>query len=312
MLVIFPILFCFSFFIWSCSVLMMQIVRCESAVTQGLRSDILQATKKGGKRKHATPTPSLPLARLLWTSPHSQPASLPNAPNLRFTIGFFFKTLYLTTNNWLDPNAPSFNSVATGWNIKPHNPLYSEILPGCWVCASLVAQVFCPGLVVCSSLIWPFSERSSDAQQPLPGARSSKRHNMVNCGGSGNRHTPRACVCLRMHYRDHHLHKLSFIPGCDINGITTSIKLLCGDIWHIFKLEFEIKWIYIDAIQGSSLHLYVETTTNTECVHNCRMRAYVWVLVGFAQRRKKQCSLARQTFAHASPCCRLTFCHHGE
>lgn len=49
-----------------------------------------------------------------------------------------------------------------------------------------------------------------------------------------------------------------------------------------------------------------------ECGHNCRMMAYVWVLVGSAQRRKKQCSFARQTCAHASPCCRLTFCHHGE
>lgn len=42
------------------------------------------------------------------------------------------------------------------------------------------------------------------------------------------------------------------------------------------------------------------------------MWACVWVLVGSAQRRKKQCSLARQTWAPASPCCRLTFCHHGE
>lgn len=42
------------------------------------------------------------------------------------------------------------------------------------------------------------------------------------------------------------------------------------------------------------------------------MRAYVWVLVGSAQRRKKQCSLARQISAQASPCCRLTFCHDGE
>lgn len=36
------------------------------------------------------------------------------------------------------------------------------------------------------------------------------------------------------------------------------------------------------------------------------------MLVGSAQRRKKQCSFARQNFAPASPCCRLTFCHHGE
>lgn len=42
------------------------------------------------------------------------------------------------------------------------------------------------------------------------------------------------------------------------------------------------------------------------------MRAFVWMLVGSAQRRKKQCSLARQTYAHTSPCCRLTFCYDGE
>lgn len=38
----------------------------------------------------------------------------------------------------------------------------------------------------------------------------------------------------------------------------------------------------------------------------------VCVLVGSAQRRKKQCSLARQTCALASPCCRLTFCQHRD
>lgn len=46
MLFIFPVFILFSFFIWSCSVLMMmQIVRCESAVAQGLRSDTHQANK---------------------------------------------------------------------------------------------------------------------------------------------------------------------------------------------------------------------------------------------------------------------------
>lgn len=44
MMYIFSYFILFSFFIWSCSVLMMQL-RCESAVTQGLRSDVLQATK---------------------------------------------------------------------------------------------------------------------------------------------------------------------------------------------------------------------------------------------------------------------------
>lgn len=49
-----------------------------------------------------------------------------------------------------------------------------------------------------------------------------------------------------------------------------------------------------------------------ETGHNWRIRTFVWVLVGSAQRRKKQCSLARQTCAHTSPYCRLTFCNDGE
>lgn len=44
MMCIFSYFVLFSFFIWSCSVLMMQL-RCESAVAQGLRSDVLQANK---------------------------------------------------------------------------------------------------------------------------------------------------------------------------------------------------------------------------------------------------------------------------
>lgn len=65
MLVIFPILFCFSFFIWSFSVLMMmQIVRCESAVAQGLRSDTLQATKRR-KAQACNPHPLTPFGLLV-------------------------------------------------------------------------------------------------------------------------------------------------------------------------------------------------------------------------------------------------------
>ena len=42
------------------------------------------------------------------------------------------------------------------------------------------------------------------------------------------------------------------------------------------------------------------------------MRTCGWVVVGSAQRRNKQCSLARQNKAQASPCCRLAFCLFGE
>lgn len=54
---------------------MMQL-RCESAVTQGLRSDVLQATKML-ESAGLHPEPPFPLALWLWTSPHLRPASLP-------------------------------------------------------------------------------------------------------------------------------------------------------------------------------------------------------------------------------------------
>lgn len=60
--------------------MMMQIVRCESAVAQGLRSDTFQATKKAESASMRPPHPLIPLACLLRTSPRSQPALLPNAP----------------------------------------------------------------------------------------------------------------------------------------------------------------------------------------------------------------------------------------
>lgn len=54
---------------------MMQL-RCESAVTQGLRSDVLQATKMP-ESAGLHPEPPFPLALWLWTSPYSGPALLP-------------------------------------------------------------------------------------------------------------------------------------------------------------------------------------------------------------------------------------------
>lgn len=82
MLFIFPILFVFSFFIWTCSVLMMmQKTRCESAAAQGLRSDTIQANEMAASACERLPHPSLPLACWLWTPPsHFKPASLPKTP----------------------------------------------------------------------------------------------------------------------------------------------------------------------------------------------------------------------------------------
>lgn len=81
MLVIFPICFVFfPFFIWSCSVLMMQKMRCESAVAQGLRSDTLSSNLNGGKRTRATPhalPPHSPWPVWLRTSPHPKTSLAP-------------------------------------------------------------------------------------------------------------------------------------------------------------------------------------------------------------------------------------------
>lgn len=54
---------------------MMQL-RCEPAVTQGLRSDVLQATKML-ESAGLHPKSPFPLALWLWTSPRLRPASLP-------------------------------------------------------------------------------------------------------------------------------------------------------------------------------------------------------------------------------------------
>lgn len=82
MFVIFPVLFYFTFFIWSCSdLMMMQILRCESAVTQGLRSDTLQATQKAASAS-VRPQPLYPLACWLTTSPLLPPALLLNPPRI--------------------------------------------------------------------------------------------------------------------------------------------------------------------------------------------------------------------------------------
>lgn len=63
--------------------MMMQIVRCESAVAQGLRSDTFQATKRAERASMRLPSPSLPLACWLRTSPHSNQPSSQMPQNLR-------------------------------------------------------------------------------------------------------------------------------------------------------------------------------------------------------------------------------------
>lgn len=87
MLVIFPVLFYFSFFIWSCSVLMMmQIMRRESTVAQGLRSDTLLATKKA-ESASMRPLPFSPCGLLVADLPQDTISLAPGSPHISDNIG---------------------------------------------------------------------------------------------------------------------------------------------------------------------------------------------------------------------------------
>lgn len=226
MLVIFPVLFCFS-------LLYLELQRsdddadsalwvCSSA---GAAQRYPPSNQKGGKRKHATPNPpQSPWPVGCGPLPtHNQPRSqVP--PNLRhnwllktifclpsqmhsvakYFIGSFQNALRLNVSHWLVLQSQ-----------QPLPRLYSEMISGWRACASLVLQVFCLGLLVCSCFTWPFSERSSEAltfarrkvtQAALHGALWWWRQQT---------HTARWRL-LRMHYRDHHLHELPSILGCEI------------------------------------------------------------------------------------------------
>lgn len=63
--------------------MMMQILRCESAVAQGLRSDTLQATRKTERASMRPPPPSLPLACGCGPLPTLNQPRSQMPPNLR-------------------------------------------------------------------------------------------------------------------------------------------------------------------------------------------------------------------------------------
>lgn len=207
MLFIFPILFCFSFFIWSCSVLMMmQIVRCESAVAQGLRSDTLQATKKAASASMRPPPPSLPLACWLRTSPHSQPASLPNAPKSQTRLAFG-RTFTLNEFQYSAINScwlVDFSNCPMIWNhrlIPPCpppqcSPLFWDTLRVPSVCQSGVAGVLpgIAGLQLSHLAIQRAQQRSNDLCQEQ-GHASSITWCIVVVVVARDTHTPRAGVC---------------------------------------------------------------------------------------------------------------------
>lgn len=159
MLFIFPILFCFSFFIWSCSVLMMmQIVRCESAVAQGLRSDVLQATTKT-ESASMRPTPPHSLWPVVADLPPPTTSLAPKCPKISDTICLWETfAMYSKIVYWLYFQISHVLTLQCSYWLTPF-PFYSEILYGCWVCASLVFRCSSRG---CCCLTWPISERSSE------------------------------------------------------------------------------------------------------------------------------------------------------
>lgn len=68
------------------------------------------------------------------------------------------------------------------------NFIGAECVPvWCW-------QMFCQGLLVCTCLTWPFSERSSEVMTFAWSKVTQAEYYMVHCGG-GNRPTPHARIC---------------------------------------------------------------------------------------------------------------------
>lgn len=72
--------------------MMMQIVRRESAVAQGLRSVTLQATKMAESASMLTLVPFIPFGQLVSDLSPLIPASPPSAPKFSVLIGFMKKT----------------------------------------------------------------------------------------------------------------------------------------------------------------------------------------------------------------------------
>lgn len=104
------------------------------------------------------------------------------------------------------------------------------------------------------------------------------------------------------------LTRLSSILGCEMRWILEIcmfLKLCLSESFIHLLLCHQIKCLSLDRTWLCPIHLKPMLITKWWWL-------FVWVLVGSAQRRKKQCSLARQTCAYTSPCCRLTFCHDGD
>lgn len=180
--------------------MMMQKTRCESAATQGLRSDTIQANKMAASACEQLPHPSLPLACWLWTSPLK--TSLAPKDPLKFSenIGFsknnFWQVCCLHEESmihWLLTShfqiAPLSHRLHTPWS-----PIHSETNWGLSVSQSGAADV----LLVDVGLQLPYlaiEAARSGKWAALPGARSCRRRYGALRWLCRSKHTPRAHVC---------------------------------------------------------------------------------------------------------------------
>lgn len=156
MLFIFPILFCFSFFdlelqhsddagsaLWVCS-------------SAGAAQRCPPSNQNGGKRKQCEPHTLTPFGQLVADLSPITTSLAPKCPSISDRIGFskaliFTETMSPIQSRWfigcLFPNASHVNvPVHSLVDPRPAIPLNLRYY-GCWVCASLVFQVSCQGLL---------------------------------------------------------------------------------------------------------------------------------------------------------------------
>lgn len=204
--------------------MMMQKTRCESAATQGLRSDTIQANKMAASACEQLPHPSLPLACWLWTSPPK--TSLAPKDLLKFSENIGFSP----NNCWqvycLHEESLVHWLLASYFQMAPlshrlHIPLTS---PSVWDKPAVECEpVWCCRCSAggCWSAV-ALPGHWSGAQLTMSGlARRKVTQAALWCievTVSEPTHTARSRL-LRLHYRGHYLHGISGIPGYEMRHI---------------------------------------------------------------------------------------------
>lgn len=181
-----------------------------------------------------TPSPLIPLG-LFGCGPHptQKPASLPNAPKrsrqdllwqMRWAVFDSFTIYWLSVFMIKDThkNLSTVNYVASSGN-APQLSCLSFQAHGCRVCASLVLQIICQGLLVCCRC-HPAIQRAHKRSKNF--ARSKVMRTAIHGALWCWRQThPARLRWLRPHYRDYHLHSLFHIQGCECQHWSTSLCL---------------------------------------------------------------------------------------